>query len=469
VEVGLVGGHAEGRSPNIAPATCINWFPEGNSLVSTHGSKQFSLPRVGEVRGGIEFNDLAYFVVHDTLYEFTSGGTAISRGSINTITGPVSMAHNGVRADANQQIMIVDGSDGWIYDNTAQTLTRISDTDYTNSTSVVFLDGYFVFAQKDSDRFWITSLYDGTAVDANDFATAEGDPDTLQAVATYQRELFLFGKKTLEVWYNSGDSDNTFQRYQGGSNQTGTAAGDSVKKFDNGLIWLTENLRGDGYVAVLGDGYKPIYVSTPEVNYQISTYSRIDDAKGYVYSYEGHEFYVLTFPTAKVTWVYDALEKQWHQRGHAIDGTFPNRERYNCHVFAYGKHLFGDVANGKIYELDPTLGTIAGTRVPRERITPILTEEENRIRISAFQLDMEEGKGDSNVTTDDGMWLSYSKDGGHTYSNEVERSMGDLGSYAKRLIWRRLGHARNWIFRLRTWSPNPMVLKGAYARLYGDR
>ena len=98
-----------------------------------------------------------------------------------------------------------------------------------------------------------------------------------------------------------------------------------------------------------------------------------------------------------------------------------------------------------------------------------MTDEEKRIRISEFQLDMEEGIGDPNVSTDTTMWLSYSKDGGHLYTDEVSRDMGDAGEYSKRVIWRRLGEARNWIFRLRTWSPNPMVLKGAYARLYGEK
>ena len=98
-----------------------------------------------------------------------------------------------------------------------------------------------------------------------------------------------------------------------------------------------------------------------------------------------------------------------------------------------------------------------------------MLEEEKRIRIVSFQLDMEEGIGDPNVATDTNMWLSYSKDGGHTFTDEVSRDMGDAGDYSTRVIWRRLGFARNWIFKLRTWSPNPMVLKGAYARLYGEK
>jgi len=457
----LVGGAYEGRSTNISPEVCLNWFPEkttdSESLVSTPGCTTLATPTAGEVRGGIEYNGKAYFVVGSTLYEVNSAGTATSRGALNTSTGLVSMAHNGVRTAANQQIIIMDGATGYIYDNTTSTLTEIADSDLVASDSVVFLDGYFVFAQKDTDRFWITSLYDGTTIDSDDFATAEGDPDTLMAVATDRRDLFLFGKTTLEVWYNAGDPDNTFQRYQGGSTQTGCAATHTVQRFDNTLCWLTSNKRGDRMVAIMGEGYSPRIVSTPEVNYRLSTYTTYSDAFAYTYQHEGHEFYCLTFPSHKVTEVYDATTKQWHQRGHTINGVFPNRERYNCHVFAFGKHLFGDFANGAIYQLDSTVGTISGTRVPRERVTAIFTEEEKRIRISSIQLDMEEGIGDPNSATDTKMWGSYSKDGGHTYTDEVDGDMGDAGEYSKRLIWRRLGQARNWIFKFRTWSPNPMV------------
>jgi len=472
MRIPLVGGWGKGRSTNVAPAVLLNWFVErdkdSESLVSTPGSTVLCTPTTGEVRGGIEYNELAYFVIGNTLYEVNSGGGYTSRGTIGTSSGRVSMAHNGTRLSANQQIMIVDGSAGYIYDNTTQTLSLITDADFTNSQSVVFLDGYFVFCQKDTDRFWITALYDGTAIDENDFATAEGDPDTMQAVATDKRDLFLMGKKTFEVWYNSGDSDNTFQKYQGGHIQTGLASPFAIARFDNTIAFLTQNTRGHGQIAVMAEGYNPQIISTPAVNYQISTYSKIDDAFAYTYQHEGHEFLVMTFPTAKATWVYDASTQEWHQRGHTISSVFPNRERYNCHVFAFGKHLFGDVSNGSIYQLDSTVGTINSTRIPRERITPILTDEENRIRIAKFQLDMQEGIGDPNVSTDTSMWLSYSKDGGHTYSDEISGDMGDAGEYKTRVIWRRLGHARNWIFKLRTWSPNPMVLKGAYARLYNE-
>lgn len=464
----LLGG-VEGRSSNISPEKCINLFYEkgenGESLVNVPGATEFADLGNGAVRGGIEYNGKAYFVCGNTLYELSSGGTATSRGSLNTSSGHVSMAHNGTRTGANQQIFIADGTQRYIYDNTTSLLTGY--TDYA-AVTVVFIDGYFIFNVANTDRFYLTALYDGVTVDALDFETAEGDPDEIQSLLTDQRELFIFGKRTLEVWYNSGDADNIFQRFQGGFKHMGSVAKFSPARHDNNICWLSQNDRGSAQVLQLGESYSPRVISTPELDYQLSQYTTLSDAFGYSYQDEGHEFYVLNFPTEGRTWAYDAVTQRWHQRAHNINATFPSRERYNCHVFAFGKHLLGDYNNGKVYQLDSSIGTFDGTRVERALITPNITEEEKRIRISEVQLDMQEGTGDPNVSTDTSIWLSYSKDGGHLYGNEIERSIGDAGEYSNRVVWRRLGVARNWTFKVRTWTPNRVVLKALYVRPYGQ-
>jgi len=463
-----LNGGAEGRSTNVSPESCINLFYErganGESLVNTAGSTLFVDLGNGEVRGGIEYNSRAYFVAGNTLYEVSPTGIKTSRGTLNTSSGKVSMAHNGVRDSGNQQIFIADGTQRYIYDNLTSTLTGY--TDYA-AVTVVFIDGFFVFNVKGTDRFYLTNLYDGVTVTITDFETAEGDPDVIQSLIADQRQLQVLGKLSMSSWYNSGDLDNTFQRYQGGFKQTGCAAAFSPARIDNTICWLSENDRGSAQVVQLGEGYLPKVISTPELDYQLAQYTTISDAFGYAYQYEGHEFYVLNFPTEKRVWAYDAATQKWGQRAHNIDGVFPNRERYNCHVFAFGKHLFGDFNNGKIYELSSSVGTIDGARVERVVITPNITEEEERIRISDARLDLEEGTGDPNVSTDTSIWLSVSKDGGHTYGNEIEASIGDAGQYSQRAIWRRLGTGRNWIFKIRTWTPNKLILKALYLKLYG--
>jgi len=437
--------------------------------VGTAGSTLFSSPAVGEVRGGIAYNNLVYFVVGNTLYEIDSGGVATSRGTLNTSSGLVSMAHNGVRTAANQQIMIVDGPNGYIYDNTTSTLSQITDDDFTSAKTVAFIDGYFIYNENSGDgKFWLTNLYDGASITDTDFSNAEGWPDKIQSLIADNRELFLFGEESLEVWYNSGDLDNTFQRYQGGFKQHGCVAPFSPARFDNGIIWLSRNDRGADQVVRLSEGYQPSVVSTPEINYQLSTYNNTQDAFGYSYQHEGHEFYVLTFPGDNVTWAYDASTQEWHQRAHVISDV-DSRERYNCHVFAFGRHLFGDYLNGNIYELDGSIGTFNGTRVHRQRTTVPVTDEEDRTRLTQIQLDMEEGIGDGNEANDDVFWLSYSKNGGHTFNNTIARNAGEGGDWAKRVIWRWLGEARLWIFRIDTWTPKRPVLKGLIAKMYGER
>jgi hypothetical protein len=483
MKIPFLGGAYEGRSSNVSPETCINLFYEkgvnGEALVGTPGSTVLtsgSDTEVAPVRGGIAYNNKAYFVIGNSFYEIdpVTGG-ATNHGDLNTSSGRVSMAHNGVRPGANQQIMVVDGVDGWIFDNGATSWNSISDGDFTTAVTVAFIDGYFVYNEAgESGKFWLTDLYDGTSITATNFSNAEGWPDGILSLLADNRQLFMFGEESLEIWYNAGDVDNIFQRYQGGFKQHGCAAAFSPARFDNSVVWLSRNDRGDSQVVRLGNGYMPQIISTPEVDYQISTYDNVDDAFSYVYQDEGHEFYVLTFPEANVTWVYDASTQMWHRRAHNIDDIFPSRERYNCHVFVGGKHLMGDYQNGNIYQLDNTIGTFDGNRVERERTTINISNEDKRFRISSVQLDMEEGIGTEVLSTDpavndeDIFWLSYSKDGGHTYSPEEWRTAGDSGQWNTRLIWRSLGIARSWIFKIRTLTTTRPILKGLIAKVYGD-
>jgi len=57
--------------------------------------------------------------------------------------------------------------------------------------------------------------------------------------------------------------------------------------------------------------------------------------------------------------------------------------------------------------------------------------------------------------------LSWSNDGGHTWSNDYQASVGAIGQYKTRLIWRRLGYARDRVFRVAFSEPTKTVLIGA--------
>lgn len=468
MQLPIMGGAYTGRSSNVFSQQCVNLFYEkgadGECLVGTPGASLFNGESSGEVRGGVAYNNLAYFVIGNTLYEFNSSGTRTSRGTLNSSSGRVSMVGGQSSTTATvKEIFIADGADWYIYDAINQSLALATDT--IDAEIAGYIDGYFVFTRPNTESFALTGLYDGNTLDSTFNAT--GGPDNVVSLVVEQRQVFVMCETFTSLWYNSGDADSILQRFQGGYTQTGCVAPHSAVRFDNSVVWLSRNERGEALVVRSGEGFQPSVISTPEINYQFSTYSTVADAFAYAYQSEGHEFYVITFPTAKKTWAYDASTQVWHERAHTINGAL-SRERYNCHVFVFGKHLFGDFENGNIYEMDSDLGTINGDRMERIRVTSNISNMESEIRFSSVQLDMEEGIGDPNSDTDTRMYLSYSKDGGHTFGNEIEKDMGNAGEYARRVIWRRLGSARNWVFRFRTWSPRRIIIKGLIGRMYGD-
>ena len=57
--------------------------------------------------------------------------------------------------------------------------------------------------------------------------------------------------------------------------------------------------------------------------------------------------------------------------------------------------------------------------------------------------------------------LDYSNDYGKTWSNEDWVTIGALGEYANRAVWRRLGRARSRIKRVTITDPIKVVIKGA--------
>jgi hypothetical protein len=492
MKIPFLGGAYEGRSSNVSAQQCINLYYEptpkhelnDGSLVATpgalnkvSGTDAESTPTLAddnqnEVRASIVYDDPArgrrvFFVIKNILYEFTAGvlteRQTAGAADLTSFTGRLSLS-----ANAAGDLMISDGSKGYIVASGSNIMQEITDAEFVQSDMVVHQDGYFILAEPSSNRFRWSDPLNGLSWQGTSQASAEGSDDQVVALLSDRRELWVFGERTTEVFYNNGDADDPWQRFQNGFVETGIAAKWSAAKFDNSVVWLSKNNRGEAQVVRAGDSWLPVVISTPEINYQIQNYSKIDDAFAYAYQMEGHEFYVITFPTANVTWAYDALTQEWHQRGHTIMNEI-SRERYNTHLFFDGQHLMGDYQNGRIYSLDSDTGIIekdgAGTSEPIQRVrtSPAsFTDNEKRIRCSEFQLDMEEGINDAHV------WLSYSKNGGHTFTNETNRSIGAIGKYATRIIWRKLGFGRNWIFRIRTWSTGKIIIKGAYARIYGE-
>jgi hypothetical protein len=117
-------------------------------------------------------NGSDFYVVSGLEVYKVTGLTNVPRllGNV-TGTGQVSIADNGT------QIFFACNPDSYIYNEVTNEFAQITDPDFPGAVTVGYLDGYFVFNEPDSQRIWVTSLFDGLSVDPLDFASAEGSPD----------------------------------------------------------------------------------------------------------------------------------------------------------------------------------------------------------------------------------------------------------------------------------------------------
>jgi len=497
----ILGGAYVARSVNAADNRMVNLFseavPEGGKepgfLNRCPGLRLVANMGTGPIRGLWSHGGYLYVVSGTGFYQVTSGYVATLKGTV-TGSGPVSMADNGT------QLFIACNPDGFIYNYNTDVFQQITDPDFYGAVNVGYLDGYFVYNQPNSQTVWITSLLDGLSVDPLDFASAEGSPDGLVSLIVDHRELWLFGTDSTEVWYNSGEADFPLTRIQGAFNEIGCVAPYSVAKLDNGIFWLGADARGQGIV-YRANGYTGQRVSTHAIEYAIQSYSVISDAVAYTYQQEGHAFYVLSFPTAGKTWVYDVAVNSWHERAGFLNGDFV-RHRSNCQAAFNNVPHVGDYETGNVYVLD--LSVYADNGLPQKwlrswRALPTGQNDLKRTAQHMLQLDCESGVGlsgieplsvesyipittetDTVLLTESGeellladsgtqgvdpqVMLRFSDDGGHTWSNERWAGMGRLGQYSKRVIFRRLGMTtklRDRVYEISGTDPVKIVIMGA--------
>lgn len=468
----ILGSAYVTRSVNAADNRMVNLFPEvipeggkeAGFLQRAPGLRTLASIGSGPIRGMWAFGGNAYVVSGIELYKVDTTYTATFLGNVSG-SDSVSMADNGT------QLFIACNGPSYIYNATTNVFAQITDPDFPGASVVSYLDGYFVFIQPNSQFVWVTSLLDGLSVDPLDFSSAEGSPDGLVSMIVDHREVWLFGSNSVEVWYDAGLADFPLARIQGAFNEIGCAATYSVAKLDNGLFWLGADARGRGIV-YRANGYTGQRISTHAVEWHIQQYDDISDAIAYTYQQDGHAFYVLTFPSANKTWVYDVATQAWHERAGFVNGNF-TRHRSNCQVAFNGEIIVGDFENSNIYAFDMEVFSDGGNIQKWLRSWRAIPTGQNNLKRTVhynLQVDCEAGSffavqsggnliltesGDS-VLMEDGsfltqeidaapsnseaqMMLRWSDDGGHTWSNERWASTGSSGAYGKRVYWRRLG------------------------------
>jgi hypothetical protein len=399
-----------------------------------------------------EFRGVLYVVAGAYLYKVLNDYSYTTIGAVDLDFDTTISANNAGQVCFNSGYK----NKAYVYDTGTLALTRITDPAFYGSPRVDYLDGYGVFIRPNTQQFYISNLNDFLTFDALDFASDEADPDNLVTHIVDHRELILFGERTSTVWFNSGDATFPLARREGAEMEVGCAAALSVAKLDNTVFFLGRTSHGTGLVYKLNQ-YTPQIISNRGIEYLINSLTRIDDAFAYTYQKNGHSFYVLTFPTANKTLVYDA-SIQDNDAAWSVRETYGlGRDRASCYAFSFGKHLVGDFVSGVLYELDDETHFDGDLPIEWSRTTAHIVSDYKRIKHKEVVLNFQTGVGLEDGS-DPLVYLTYSDDGGMDYITPREASLGVIGQRKNRVMWSRLGNSRDRVYKVFGSAPVKTVL-----------
>jgi len=380
-----------------------------------------------------------------------------------------------------------------------------SDGAFTGGGVVDVNDNYFIYTRPNSQQFAISDVLSPITQPLS-FASKFTSPDNLVSLIADNGQLYLLGEKSSEVWVDQGTFPVAYQRIPGSSNQQGIIAPFSVARVGNFFCYVSQNIRGQNQV-VLMNGYIPQRVSTHAVEQSLlDQYTA--DAIAYTYQLEGHEVYVVTFPTIDITWAYDLTTNLWHKWLWTDGDNNYHRHRSNCAAVFQNIVVVGDWENGNLYQLDQSAYTDAGSEIRRLRRAPHILSDLQRQYFEELQIQFQPGVGAGGFSRDRNIYLGspyyipatgslvigyqdidvlgnpgqitptdvfynpkamlrWSNDGGSTWSKEYWQNIGQQGKYTNRAIWRRLGWSRDKIFEVVVTDPIKAVIVSANLKASG--
>jgi hypothetical protein len=386
----------------------------------------------------------------------TIEGSGVTDGTIITAFGTGSGGAGTYTVSASQTV-----SSTTIYAINWSVLPS-TDGAFEGGGTVDISDNYFVY-NKPNSQLWAASDLLSPITDPLSFASKDGSPDDLVAIIVDRREVYLLGEMSSEAWLDVGSVPFPFQRIQGSSTQQGIAAAYSCARVGNSFAYVSKNNRGEATIVQM-NGYIPQRISTHAVETTLVGQD-VSDAIAWTYQLEGHETYVVTFPsigTNGLTWAYDITTGLWHKWLYTNNQGQYERHRGNCCAFFNQQVLLGDYENGKLYKLSLSQYTDDGQLIRRLRRCPHITTDLQRQYFAELQIQFQPGVGlPTGQGQDPQAMLRWSDDGGFTWSNENWVTIGKQGQYFTRAMWRRLGFARDRIFEVVITDPIKAVIVSA--------
>lgn len=305
----------------------------------------------------------------------------------------------------------------------------LSDTDAPTDVSMVdYLDGYILALKENSQYFYWSEIgvsgKDPANWSATNFANPSSKPTNLRALKVENREIVLWGNMDADVWYNDGSTP--FSRLDGAYFPRGIIAPDSLVFGGGSFYWLDHERR-----ICTKTGNQIAIISGPYDDH-IRRLEPVSDAIGMFFSLGKNAFYVITWPTAKFTVVYNAVNQtmsEWGDWDSAKALYTAWKGRTYCYCRAWDMHLVGDNSTGKIYKLRADIFDIEGEPV-RTVCRTGWNDDGEFVQKREVELRVRCKRGLGDISDNEPVFsLRYRDNGNQTWKDERQVSLGKMGDY----------------------------------------
>lgn len=456
----LATGSAQSRAPALIAERLVNCLVEREDSQAKTQAPLFLAPGlvqvmtcgVGPIRGIWIIGLFTYVVSGTELYQVNLFGAPSLVGSGLPGTGFVTMTDNGV------QLCMVFGQDdgsGWIFTVATNTLTKITSANYFPSTSVGYIDGYFLFSRQLSTEIFFSALFDGLTFNGTDFFNTESSSKQNLAIGVNLQLVFFFKGDKIEMWYDSGAADNPFQRYAGGVINFGCAAGMSVVGADGAQFFL----GSDGVIYRL-QANVPVRVSTHAIETIIAGEigGGIDRISGFAITVEGHKLVSWFLPHQQRTIVFDVASGKWHERESVTAvGVSLGGWRAGCGIDVGGGASFvGDRFSGIVWTATFTSYTEGSNPIFMSVVSGVLAKDRKWLTVNEFQIDCQPVTGTPTPSA-----TLYTSSDGATFTSRGAVPIPPDGDVDAPMFWNGLGAQRQWTFKITLNDSVQRVLIGA--------
>lgn len=322
------------------------------------------------------------------------------------------------------------------------------DVDVGSPNSVTFGDGYFFFTY--GSGACLASGINGTSINPLDTITVNSASDGLVRGIWFAQTLFLFTPSICEAWTNTANPTGfPFSRSavipRGLINAQAIAGFES--NFTSSLIWA-----GSDSIVYLMRGYEPFRISTNDIERRIQAVADKSTLRASVYMNDGHAFWQLS--SQDFTLVYDLTNSVWCER-QSYGKEFSRIEQS---IYVFGKWIVGDFETGIVGTIDGNAFTEYNGALVWELTSLPTPAWPNQRSLAGVDFNFVSGTGIATggaAAIDPMVDISWSVDGGASFSMPVQRAIGMQGKTDQLLSVLRLGQATKYgtSYRLRVSDP----------------